>query len=130
MRRMLVKCPNCGGDLEATRMSCTNCETVILARYEPCRFCGLSESSLTFVEDFVRYRGNLREMERELGESYWALRTRLSEVIEELGLEEKATKEDLEALGERRSDILDRLERGEIDGNEAARQLGELSGGA
>jgi len=127
MRKMLVKCPNCGGRLEATRLSCANCETVILARYEPCRFCGLSEDSLRFVEEFVRYRGNLREMERELGQSYWALRTRLSEVIKELGFEEKAAEVDLEALAQQRSEILDRLEQGEIEASEAASLLAELS---
>ena len=121
MRKMLVKCPNCGGKMEATRLSCTSCETVILARYEPCPFCRLSEESQHFVESFVRYRGNLKEMERELGESYWALRNQLGDVIREMGFEDATPPaEDEEARAERRREILDQLDSGEIDAAGAA----------
>ncbi len=130
MRKMLTKCPNCGGKLEATRLSCTNCETVILARYEPCSFCRLSAESLSFVEAFVRYRGNLKEMERELGQSYWALRTQLGDVIREMGFEDAAPAEDDEAArAQRRRELLDALERGEIDASRAAAMLEELRAG-
>ena len=126
MRKMLTMCPNCGGQLEATRLSCTNCETVILARYEPCSFCKLSVESLQFVEQFVRYRGNLKEMERELGESYWALRNRLTDVIRELGFEEAAEPVADDELATQRREILDRLDAGEIDAAHAAEMLAEL----
>lgn len=130
MRKMLVKCPNCGGKLEATRLSCTACETVILARYEPCSFCRLPAESLAFVEAFVRYRGNLKEMEREMGQSYWALRTQLGEVIREMGFEEGAPgEEDEAARALRRREVLDQLERGEIEAPQAARLLAELRPG-
>lgn len=127
MRKMLTECPNCGGRLEATRLSCTNCETVILARYEPCPMCRLSEPSMRFVEAFVKYRGNLKEMERELGQSYWALRNRLGEVIRELGFEDTerpGPSEEQVAISRR--EVLDRLEAGEIDAAEAARLLGSM----
>jgi hypothetical protein len=127
MHKMLVRCPNCGGKMEATRLSCTNCETVILARYEPCPFCRLSEESQRFVESFVRYRGNLKEMERALGESYWTLRNRLGDVIHEMGFEDAApAAEDEEARNQRRREILDQLDRGEIDAARAAQVLAEL----
>jgi len=129
MRKMLVKCPNCGGKLEATRLSCTNCETVILARYEPCSFCRLSEESLAFAENFMRYRGNLKEMERALGQSYWALRTQLGDVIREMGYEEAAPAEDETARAARRREILDALERGEMEAGRAAALLEELRSG-
>jgi len=129
MRKMLTTCPNCGGKLEATRLSCTNCETVILARYEPCAFCRLPEGSLQFIEQFVRYRGNLKEMERELGESYWSLRNRLTQVIRELGFEEVGERLGVEELAARRREILDRLDAGEIDAAQAAEMLAELRGG-
>jgi hypothetical protein len=125
MRKMLVECPNCGGRMEATRLSCTNCETVILARYAPCSFCRLPDDSLHFVEAFVKYRGNLREMEREMGESYWALRGRLTDVIRQMGFEDTAEPEEGDPAARRR-EILDRLDRGEMSAEEAAAALAEL----
>jgi hypothetical protein len=138
MRRILSKCPNCGGDLEVTRLSCKSCETVILARYEPCKWCKLAPENLDFIELFVKNRGNLKDMERELGQSYWALRTRLNDVVRELGYEagpdqagegpqsaeEKPGNE--EELAAVRREILSKLSEGKINASQAAEQLARL----
>jgi len=63
-------------------------------------------------------------MERETGESYWAIRRRLDEVITEMGME--APKE--EDLSARRQEILARLSRGEINVQEATKLLSQLKG--
>ncbi|HIL07646.1 MAG TPA: DUF2089 family protein, partial [Candidatus Latescibacteria bacterium] len=72
-------------------------------------------------------RGNLKEMERESGEPYPALRSKLNAVIGEMGfevnVEEKIEQEDL--LDERRQ-ILDRLDRGELGAKEATEALQKL----
>ncbi|NLG48707.1 MAG: DUF2089 domain-containing protein [Chloroflexi bacterium] len=125
MRKVLEHCPNCGGELEITRLNCKSCETVILARYEPCPFCKLSPESTRFVQAFVKTRGNLKEMERDLGQSYWTLRAKLNEVIQELGFQVEPVHEE-EELAALRRQILDQLERGEIDPAEAAEQLNQL----
>lgn len=127
MRKILEKCPSCGGELVVTRLACQQCETVVLARYAPCAFCRLAPEQLAFVLAFVKNRGNLKEMERELGESYWALRARLNEVIEALGFEAQPAP-DQEALPAERREILARLERGEMNAAEAARALAALQG--
>lgn len=124
MRPILTKCPNCGGELEVTRLHCTRCETVILARYDPCPFCRLAPDSQAFITAFVRYRGNLKEMERELGQSYWSLRNRLQEIIQEMGFEPVPAREEQGAEREAaRREILERLERGEISVAEAVAAL-------
>jgi len=128
-RPILTTCPNCGGRLQATRLECTACETVILARFEPCALGRLSPESLKFVESFVRRRGNLKEMERELGESYWTLRTRLSEVIKEMGYEEGEAVAPAEEMAARRREVLDQLEAGQIDAQQAAALLASLGPG-
>jgi hypothetical protein len=94
----------------------------VVGRYELSPFFRLSPESLRFLEVFVRNRGNVKEMERETGESYWAIRRRLDEVIEEMGFQ-PAPKEDLST---RRQEILAQLSRGEIDVAEATRLLGLL----
>ena len=75
-------------------------------------------------EVFVRNRGNVKEMERETGESYWAIRRQLDEVITEMGME--APKED--DLSTRRQEILARLSQGEINVQEATKLLSQLKG--
>ncbi len=124
MRKILERCPTCGGEMEVTRLSCPACETVVLGRYEMCSFCKLSPDSLRFVEAFVRTRGNLKEMERDLGQSYWSLRARLDDIVRELGY----AAGDLEAreLSERRHEILERLSHGEITAAEATDLLAAL----
>lgn len=123
-RKILEKCPSCGGELEITRLNCTTCETVITARYQPCRFCKLPPEQLEFLTVFVKNRGNVKEMERELGISYWTIRTKLNELVKALGFEVEAVQE--EDTRERRRDILDQVARGEISATEAAERLVQL----
>ncbi|RIK44022.1 MAG: hypothetical protein DCC55_03680 [Chloroflexi bacterium] len=128
MRKILEKCPSCGGDLEVTRLSCTNCETVITGRYQPCRFCKLAPEHQNFLEAFVKSRGNVKEMERELGISYWTIRTQLNDLIKALGFEVDTPQEeeDESEVKHRRKEILEQLDRGEIDASEATERLAQL----
>ena len=117
------KCPSCSSPLVVTQLSCTVCETNVVGLFEINPFLRLSNPSLSFLEDFIRNRGNVKEMERNTGESYWVIRRRLDEVIEELGFEVEPAGDDLST---RRQDILRRLRDGEIDVADATRQLTEL----
>jgi len=94
----------------------------VVGRFELSPFFHLSPESLQFLEAFIRNRGNVKEMERETGESYWAIRRRLDEVITEMGFEAPA-----EPPGSNiRQEILERLRQGEIDVQEATRLLSQL----
>jgi hypothetical protein len=92
----------------------------VVGLYEINPFLRLSNESLQFLGTFIRNRGNVKEMERETGESYWVIRRRLDEVITELGYEVEPVKDELAA---RRQEILNRLSQGEIDVQEATRLL-------
>jgi hypothetical protein len=107
-----------------TQLNCTVCGTGVVGKFELSPFFRLSPESLKFLEAFVRNRGNVKEMERETGESYWAIRRRLDEVIAEMGME--AAQED--DISTRRQDILAQLSRGEINVQEATRLLSQLRG--
>lgn len=128
MRKILEQCPSCGGELEITRVNCTHCETVITGRYQPCRFCKLPPESLQFLEAFIRNRGNVKEMERDLGISYWTIRSRLNELIAELGfeVEEQADEEREAAIREQRRSILEQVDQGELSATDAATLLTNL----
>jgi hypothetical protein len=114
------KCPSCSAPLVVTQLSCTKCETNVVGLYEINPFLRLSNESLQFLETFIRNRGNIKEMERVTGESYWVIRRRLDEVIAELGYEVEPVENEITS---RRQEILNRLSQGEIDVAEATRLL-------
>ncbi|MEZ4515682.1 MAG: DUF2089 domain-containing protein [Chloroflexota bacterium] len=130
MRKILESCPTCGGDLAITEVTCTVCDTVVRSQYAPCPFCALSPEDLAFMLVFVKNRGNVKDMERELGVSYWTIRGRLNEVITAMGFEAPADEADSEpastqGAGDRQA-VLDALKQGEITPEEAATQLSRL----
>ena len=74
-----------------------------------------------FVGAFVRSHGSIKEMERLFGVSYPTVKNRLNRLSRLLG---SALGVEDEPEGQtRRADVLDRLERGEIDVRQAAEEL-------
>lgn len=122
------RCPVCGEPLRAVRLYCPACATALEGRFRLCRFCLLSQEQRDFVEIFLRARGNLREVERELGISYPTVRARLEAVLTALGIP-PARAGDEEEQAERvrrRQEVLDALEKGKITAEEAARLLAAI----
>ena len=81
----------------------------------------LRADQLEFVETFIRCEGKLNRMERELGLSYPTLRSRLTEVITQMGFE--LGPEPAEISDKQRHRILDELASGEISSEQAMQQL-------
>ena len=128
MRKVLEQCPTCGGELTVTGLHCRSCHTRIESEYSTCRFCRLSQESLDFIEVFVKNRGNIKEMERELEISYPTVRSRLNAVIKELGYEIEAELPAPDEVAEGRRAILKRLNEGEISAAEATVLINQLRG--
>jgi hypothetical protein len=68
------------------RLGCPSCGTEVSGHFETCRFCRLDAADLAILEVFLRSRGNVRDVQAHLGVSYPTARTRLSEVLDRLGL--------------------------------------------
>ncbi|MGB4218225.1 MAG: DUF2089 domain-containing protein [Bacillota bacterium] len=119
---MIGKCPVCSGELEVTKLRCPNCNTSLEGRFEICRFCQLSSEQKEFVEIFLKSRGNIREVEREMGISYPTVRSRLDEVLRTLGFTVEAD-ESAGFKAERRREILEALSSGKISSDEAIKML-------
>ena len=82
------------------------------------------ESALTpeqrsFVYSFLRNRGNIREMEKELGISYPTVRARLDQVIAALGIEPAKAADNKPT----RKEVLEMLSRGELTQEQAMEML-------
>jgi hypothetical protein len=118
------KCPSCAAPLKVTQLTCIACGTGVVGSFELSPFVRLSMKSLHFLEVFIRNRGNVKEMARETGESYWVIRRRLDEVIEEMGFDTDLSSE--QDLAASRQEILQRLRKGEINVAEAKKLLTKL----
>jgi hypothetical protein len=119
-------CPFCGGRVEVTAFACASCEAAVEGRFTPNKLAALDAEQAEFVLAFVRRRGNIKELERELGVSYPTVRGRLDDVIRALGFkvaEDAAAAEETRAL---RADILAAVGRGEMTAAEAAEALKEI----
>lgn len=117
-REVLGKCPVCSKELSVTRLSCSNCYTNIEGAFSLCKFCKLTEEQKYFAETFIKNRGNIKEIERELGISYPTVRNRLEEVIAALGHSPKYTEAKVD-----RKEVLEKLSQGKIDSQEAVKLL-------
>ncbi len=83
---VIATCPVCTGELAVTRLHCAECGTTLEGRFGVGRFGRLDRDQLALLESFLRSRGNLRDMERELGISYPTVRNRVDALVRALGL--------------------------------------------
>jgi len=128
MPEVIGKCPVCGGDLEVTELQCPTCHTRVSGHFDLCKFCKLPPEQRAFAEIFIKNRGNIRDVEKELGISYPTVRGRLEALIRALGYPVDSEPEVSEAQrAVQKKAIVDKLSRGEISAQEALRQLKNLS---
>jgi len=121
MNPLLTTCPVCAGALTVTRLHCRSCDTAVEGHFEIGRMGRLRADQLQFVETFIRCEGKLNRMERELELSYPTLRSRLTEVITQMGFE--LGPEPAEISDKQRHRILDELASGEISSEQAMQLL-------
>jgi hypothetical protein len=131
-RDVISTCPVCEGELAITRLHCRSCGTALEGEFGVGRFGRLSREQLSLLESFLRSRGNLKDLERELGISYPTVRGRIEALLRALGLadgDEAAIEEPIETdEAEKRRAILDQLARREISAEDAAEALRALGG--
>lgn len=124
------RCPICQHDLHVNRLKCTHCHSIIEGDFCTCKFCLLPNDQLDFLEIFVKCRGNIKDIEMELGISYPTVRNRLDNLIETLGYRvEKSDPVDGSPLQDgkkQRQDILSSLENSEITPQEATLLLKKM----
>ncbi len=131
--KMPHRCPVCEHEMKISKLTCTHCPTKIEGEFSSCKFCQLPAEQLIFMEAFIKCRGNIKEVEKELGISYPTVRSRLDSAIEALGYGvdkvgvPENEKMDFSEESLRRQGILEALERGEISAQEATRQMRKQS---
>ncbi len=123
-KRSVDRCPTCGGPLEVRELGCPVCELTLRGRFRRCEFCALPEEQLSFLRLFVSRRGNLREVERELGVSYPTVRARLDDLLQALGYSPSAPS--VQERQELRRMVIEKLKLGRLTPEEAASKLRKL----
>jgi hypothetical protein len=117
------QCPICGGEVVVTQISCRDCDTTINGRFSSRTFSQLTPEQMDFVETFVRLEGKITHMEKELGYSYPTIRKLLHDVIRALGYEPGGEEDVSELSEEERQSILEDLDTGKINYEDAMKQL-------
>src|SRR4051812_10925210 len=101
--------PISGGELHVSELACDSSGTTLRGRFAIPRYARLDAEQTKFLETFLRCRGMLNAVERELGISYPTVKARLDSLLQALDL--TPIKEDAprrEKSGEKKRDILDK----------------------
>ncbi len=115
--RIVTTCPVCGESMTVRALRCEACESELRGQFTLPRLARLPRELQVVVEVFLRCRGNIKELERELGISYPTVSKKLDAInllLASMGSEESA-----------KARILHRLEAGELTVPEA---IGLLKG--
>ena len=130
---VISTCPVCSSELAVTRLHCRSCGTTLEGNFSVGRFGRLNRDQLTLLESFLRSRGNLREMERELGISYPTVRARVEALVRALGFGPRSDAEEVdETVADRptpprtRAEVLEALARHELSAEDAAAAIRTL----
>ena len=129
---VISTCPVCASELSVTRLHCNSCGTTLEGDFSVGRFGRLNRDQLALLESFLRSRGNLRDMERELGISYPTVRSRVEALVRALGFGPRSDADDAEdavpdvAAGKTREEILQALARHEMSAEDAAAAIRAL----
>jgi len=107
-------CPSCGATLEVVKLECPVCQTEVAGQYPLCPVCRLDAQSRRLFDLYMAARGNVRDVQRELGVSYPTARQRIETMFQELGHG---------PVPPQPSAVIRRLREGEIDVATAERLL-------
>ncbi|MEP7158609.1 MAG: DUF2089 domain-containing protein [Chloroflexota bacterium] len=128
-REVISTCPVCESRLQVTRLHCNTCSTTIEGEFNVGRFARLGREQMSLLETFLRSRGNLRELERELGLSYPTVKGRIETLLRTLGLGDGPVPAEPTQPAEPKVDpdvrrnVLERLARHELTADQAAAAL-------
>ena len=107
-----------GQPITIQRIMVDDSDIAIEGAFELPPLARLTAEDQVFVAVFVKSHGSIKQMEKHFGVSYPTIKGRLNRIAAQLDFVE------VEAGGPDKADILDRLERGEINVNDALAELG------
>lgn len=88
-KRLPLHCPGCDEQLKVGRLFCEQCRTEVNGVFELPVLARLEENEQSFIVDFVKSSGSLKDMAKNMGVSYPTVRNFLDDLIEKLNKIEK-----------------------------------------
>ncbi len=113
---ILTKCPVCSSKMLISQLRCQECGISISGNFDIPHACLLPQDLYDFMLVFLKNRGNIKDIEKELGISYPTVRSRLDALLENLGFKPAPVDKEVE-------DIIAKLEVGEITAEEAEKLI-------
>lgn len=126
----ITNCPICQGNLHITHLACDHCHTEIKGEFSFSKFNYIDKETLYFMELFIKNRGNIKAVEKEMNVSYPTVKKYLEEAIVALGY--KADEDEVEEVKAEyvnpkskttNLDILDMIKSGNLNVNEAIEKI-------
>ena len=117
-----------GAPIEVERVRLVDQQLAIEGRFELPPLARLSAEDQVFVAAFVRSHGSIKQMEKFFGVSYPTIKNRLNRIGALLPLAEISSPDDQAAERPSTSDLLTRLERGEMTVSDVLQQLNRTEG--
>ncbi len=122
------RCPITGENLYVSEITSAESGVTIRGKFKIPAVSKLDDEQQVFLETFLRSRGVILTMEKELGISYPTVRARLDNLLEAMGLTPFKEREGkAENNGEGKRKILKQLEDGKITAAEAKEKLRGLN---
>jgi len=81
MSKLISKCPCCSSTLTITSLQCPDCGVELRNTFELSTFDRLDQDQMDFLLSFLRHRGNLKNLQEEIGISYPTAKKRLEELL-------------------------------------------------
>ena len=108
-------CPECGNKMKIVRAVCPVCGISMDGEFEVSPLAELPLEDQVFIMAFVKYHGSIKRMEKLFSISYPTVKNRLNTIASRI--------DDRFILRQDKSEILDKLEKGEINVDEAVKQI-------
>ena len=88
MSKLISKCPNCQHNMNISVLRCPECGLEMKNDFSFSPFDQLNSDDYDFLLAFLRNRGNLKNLQNEMGISYLNARKKLDDLLFSLGIQE------------------------------------------
>ncbi len=110
-----IRCPQCKKPMTPVVCKCFSCDLKLEGTFEVSPLAQLPSEDQALVIAFIRSYGSIKKLQDILGVSYPTARARLDRVLDKLNL--------TMSVPVSRDLVIEKLEKGEIDVDEALEQL-------
>ena len=98
MKKLISKCPCCAEMLKIATLQCPECGMEMKNDFELSAFDRLSNEQYAFLIEFLQQRGNLKNVQSELGVSYPTAKKKLDDLLIALELTQEADEQEMEEI--------------------------------